>query len=215
MNQGEDGFSFHPLPRIAQASPAHGVVLADFNADGLTDICLAQNFYHAQSEIGPLAGGLGQLLSNQGGGQFYPVPAKASGLSVWQDARSLSVTDLNNDGWPDLFFGVNDGEIAAFENGGSRLNHMLNVHLQGSQGNPTAIGAHVTLTLPNGARQSAEVYAGGGYLSQNTSTLTFGMGAIPDGGKIAVRWPNGKTSNTMVAPGQNMVRLVQDQFPKE
>ena len=215
MNQGKDGFSFHPLPRIAQTAPAHGVVLVDFNADGLTDICLAQNFYHAQPEIGPLAGGVGQLLSNQGGGQFDPIPAKVSGLSVWQDARSLSVTDLNDDGWPDLFFGVNDGEIAAFENAGSHLNHMLNVHLQGPQGNPTAIGAYVTFTLWDGTRQSAEIYAGGGYLSQNTSTLTFGMGAIPAGGRIAVRWPNGRTSNTVVAPGQNMVSLVQGEFPKE
>ena len=215
MNQGKDGFSFHPLPRIAQTAPAHGVILVDFNADGLTDICLAQNFYHAQPEIGPLAGGVGQLLSNQGGGQFDPIPAKVSGLSVWQDARSLSVTDLNDDGWPDLFFGVNDGEIAAFENAGSHLNHMLNVHLQGSQGNPTAIGAYVTFTLWDGTRQSAEIYAGGGYLSQNTSTLTFGMGAIPAGGRIAVRWPDGRTSNTVVAPGQNMVSLVQGEFPKE
>ena len=143
INQAEGKFSFHPLPRIAQAAPVYGVILVDFNADGLTDICLAQNFYHAQPEIGPLAGGLGQLLSNQGGGQFDPVPAKVSGLSVWQDARSLSVTDLNDDGWPDLFFGVNDGEIAAFENAGSHLNHMLNVHVQGPQGNPTAIGAYI------------------------------------------------------------------------
>ena len=215
MNQGKDGFSFHPLPRIAQTAPAHGVVLVDFNADGLTDICLAQNFYHAQPEIGPLAGGVGQLLSNQGGGQFDPIPAKVSGLSVWQDARSLSVTDLNDDGWPDLFFGVNDGEIAAFENAGSHLNHMLNVHLQGPQGNPTAIGAYVTFTLWDGTRQSAEIYAGGGYLSQNTSTLTFGMGAIPAGGRIAVKWPDGRISNAEVAPGQNTVSLVQGEFPKE
>jgi len=92
---------------------------------------------------------------------------------------------------------------------------MLNVHVQGPQGNPTAIGAYVTFTLWDGTRQSAEIYAGGGYLSQNTSTLTFGMGAIPAGGRIAVKWPDGRISNAEVAPGQNTVSLVQGEFPKE
>ena len=93
--------------------------------------------------------------------------------------------------------GVNDGEVLAFENRGSSTNRVLTVKLAGKPGNPTAVGSRVTLRLANGSRQTREIYAGGGYLSQSSSTLVFGLGsagAVGTVGELEVRWPDGKVS---------------------
>ena len=78
--------------------------------------------------------------------------------------------------------GVDDDDGAGF----------VAVRLAGRPGNPTGVGALVTAVDESGWKQTAEVYAGSGYLSQSSSTLFFGTG----GGlrEIRVRWPDGRTS---------------------
>jgi hypothetical protein len=68
------------------------------------------------------------------------------------------------------------------------------VRLKGKPGNPTAVGARVTLVRSDGVRQTAEVSAGGGYLSQQSPTLGFGLGPAARAESIEVRWPDGKSS---------------------
>jgi hypothetical protein len=76
---------------------------------------------------------------------------------------------------------------------------MAAVRLRGGPGNPTAIGARVTVLGEDGRSQTAEVYAGGGYLSQSTSVLHFGLG---DGKRATakIRWPDGHTSTHELTP---------------
>ena len=45
MNDGGGRFTFSPLPRLAQASPACGIAVIDSNGDGNLDLFLAQNFF--------------------------------------------------------------------------------------------------------------------------------------------------------------------------
>ena len=191
LNDGAGHFQFRPLPRLAQAAPGFGVVLTDIDGDGVPDLYLAQNFFSPQPETGRMDGGLSLLLRGNGDGTFTPIPPKRSGLLVPGDAKSLVVTDLNGDGWPDFVVGVNDGEPMAFENRGASKNRVVNVRLAGRPGNPTAIGARVTLTRTDGQTQTVEAYAGGGYLSQSSAVLTFGLGETNQVKAIRVRWPNG------------------------
>jgi uncharacterized protein with beta-barrel porin domain len=102
------------------------------------------------------------------------------------------VTDLNGDQRPDFVVSVNNGEVLAFENQ-TNAGNTLAVRLSDAPGNPTAIGARVTVEISNGARQTAEVTAGGGYLSQNGSELFFGLGESQVQ-QIIVRWPDGTSS---------------------
>jgi hypothetical protein len=191
LNDGHGHFSFRPLPRLAQAAPVFGVALSDVNADGNLDLCLVHNFYGPQPETGRMDGGVGLLLLGSGDGSFEPVWPKESGLVVPGDAKSLSMTDFNGDGWPDLVVGVNNAEMLAFENTGYPNRRWLTVRLLGLPGNPTGIGARVTVQLEGGARRTAEVYAGGGYLSQSSSQLFFGLAATGAVERVEVRWPDG------------------------
>ena len=104
------------------------------------------------------------------------------------------MVDLNDDGWADFVVGVNNGEVLAFENRASSTNRVLTVRLAGQPGNPTAVGARVTLRLANGSSQTREIYAGGGYLSQSSSALAFGLRPEESARELEVRWPDGKVS---------------------
>ena len=71
-------------------------------------------------------------------------------------------------------------------------------------GNPHAVGAAVTVVYAGATQQTAEVYAGSGYLSQSAPTLFFGRG---DAMEIRVRWPGGGTTVHPVDPYTAQVTL--------
>jgi hypothetical protein len=204
LNDGTARFEFRPLPRIAQVAPAFGVAVEDVDADGHPDIYLVQNFYSPAPETGRMDGGLSLLLKGDGKGSFTPVWPDASGLVVPGDAKSLTVADLNDDHRPDFVVGVNNGEVLAFENQSNKGSALV-LRLSGAPGNPTAIGARVTVHMSNGMKQTADVAAGGGYLSQNGRELFFGLGES-QAKQIAVRWPDG-TTTVGAAPGTSRVEI--------
>jgi hypothetical protein len=190
----EASFEFVPLPRIAQISPAFGVVATEVNGDGHPDLYLAQNFYTPQWETGRMDGGVSQLLFGNGDGTFRPVPPSESGLVVPGDAKSLTTADVDGDGEVDFLVGVNASELAVWQQA-KPTGGTVGVRLRGKAGNPTAIGARVSLVLTDGMRQTAEVQAGGGYLSQSSPTLWFGTGRNYSIARIDVTWPDGTKSS--------------------
>ncbi len=209
MSQPDGSYRFEPLPRLAQVSPFQGLAAGDFDGDGHADIFAVQNSYASIPSVGRFDSGLGQLLSGDGkGGWTLRGPAE-SGLLVRGDAKALCVLDLDRDGWPDFIVSRNNSTTLAFRNGGVAGRHSFGIKLKGAPGNPTAIGARITVALANGSSQSSEVQAGSGYFSQSTAECFFGW---PDGNpprKITVRWPNGATSVTDVPAEPGLITLTQ------
>jgi enediyne biosynthesis protein E4 len=201
-NDGAGHFTVEPLPILAQVSPAFGVVMTDFNADGFTDVYLVQNSFSPRREIGRWDGGISVLLAGQPNGRLSAVPFAESGLVVPGDAKSAVVTDLNGDARPDVVVGMNDANVLAFENQGVPGSRVAAVRLRGRAGNPTGIGSQVTVIRSDGLRQTAGVEAGGGYLSQQSHTLWFGLGERAQISSIEVRWPDGKTTEHTPQPDE-------------
>lgn len=183
LNDGKAHFTFKPLPRLAQVSPAFGVVAADFTGDGHADIVLAQNFFGPQRETGRMDGGLGLLLTGDGAGNFKAMPAHESGLVVPQDARSLAVADVNADGAPDLVFGINNGPVRAF----NKLADGTSLSVRFKSAKPLA-GTRITLRAGNLPPQTAELSAGGSYLTSGPQELWF---TATGKAEATVRWPDG------------------------
>ena len=143
-----------------------------------------------------MASGLSLLLTGDGKGGLTPRLPPSSGISEPGDAKSLVVSDLNGDSWPDIAFGLNNAPMSVFlAQPATRTGKIINVRLNGKTGNSSAIGARVTLTTAGAKSQTAEVQAGSGYLSQSPSILTFGLAEGAAIKSITVRWPNGRSSS--------------------
>ncbi|TDJ58213.1 MAG: RNA-binding protein [Planctomycetota bacterium] len=195
-------FTWQPLPRLAQASPGFGVAATDFDGDGDTDVYVVQNFFWREPETGHWDGGLSQMMHGDGNGTLVPVSPADSGLVVTGDATAMAVCDIDGDGRPDVSVVRNNDRMLVFRN--RQAGQWLAVRLAGPPGNPHAVGAAVTVVYAGGRRQTAEVYAGSGYLSQSAPTLYYGRG---DAVEIRVRWPGGDTTVHPIDPDISKVTL--------
>jgi hypothetical protein len=201
LSQADGTYRFEPLPRLAQISTIQGLVTGDFDGDGFADIYAVQNSYAPIPAVGRFDGGLSQLLRGDGHGHFTPATPAESGLIVPGDAKAAALLDQDQDGWPDFVVTQNNSTTLAFRNGGVRQRHSLALQLRGPAGNPTAVGARVTVDRADGSTLVAEVYAGSGHYSQSGGTVFVGY---PDGAaprKLHVRWPSGQTTDHDVPPG--------------
>lgn len=204
INDGLAHFTAAPLPQMAQVAPAYGLVTADLDNDGHDDLYMVGNFRGADHETMAYDGGTSYWLRGQGNGTFTVVPALQSGLSVPYEARGLGAADYDGNGWVDIAVAVNNGHPLLFQNNGNTTNSFIRVTLAGPPANPTGVGARIVVTRPDGSNTLREVQAGSGYLSQDDSTLVFGLGANSSA-TVTVLWPNGATTTQNVNAGQTVV----------
>jgi hypothetical protein len=157
--------------------------------------------------VGRYDGGLSALLQGDGRGGFTPVPARESRLVVPGDAKALAVVDLDEDGWPDFLVSRSGATTLAFRNNGVAGGNSLRVILRGPAGNPTGVGARLTLRLRDGSVQVCEVYAGSGCYSQSTAACFFGYRDSNPPVNVHVRWPSGGTSVHLIQAGSTTIEL--------
>ncbi|MEO6004404.1 MAG: FG-GAP-like repeat-containing protein [Opitutus sp.] len=205
LSQTDGTYHFEPWPMAAQIAPAQGIVAADFDGDGNTDIYVVQNMYAPSPVVGRFDGGLSQLLRGDGHGHFVAVPSSETGLIVPGDAKALLIFDLNHDAWPDLLVSRNGGTTLAFRNHGQPDREPFRVTLKGSPGNPTAIGARIEVQFANGATSLAELAAGSGYRSQSSASGFFVSSKDNPPRRIKVRWPLGEvTEHAVSTPSRHL-----------
>jgi hypothetical protein len=194
LSQADGTYRFQPLPHLAQISALQGLVAGDFEGRGRADIVAVENAYAPIRADGRNDGGLGQLLEGDGHGGFRPVPPAESGLIVPGDAKALAVIDLDGDGWPDFVATRNNSTTLAFRNAGAAARHSFGVRLSGPPGNPTGVGARIWVDFADGSSETAEVFAGSGYLSQSSPEAFFGYPDAAPPRQVRVRWPGGTMS---------------------
>ena len=208
LSQADGSWRFSALPRLAQLAPIHGLVAGDFDGDGCADLMAIGNSYAPTTETGRFDGGLGWLLRGDGHGAFTPVPSAESGFIVPGDARALAVTDLNQDGWPDLLATRNNDRALVFLNQPGAGRQSFAVILRGAPGNPTAVGTQLALTLADGSTQTAELAAGSGYFSQSGARLFFGYPEKFPPVSLRIRWPDGRlTEQKFPTPPAKLLRI--------
>ena len=209
LSQPDGSYVFSPLPRMAQISPFQGLAAGYFEADGHADIYAVQNSYAPIPLVGRFDGGLSEFLQGDGHGHFTPLPLNETGLVVPGDAKALAVLDLGKDPLPTFVVSRNNSTSMVFRNRSSFARIPLCVRLRGLPGNPTAVGARVTLSLSDGTSETCEVTAGSGYYSQSSAACFFGYDLAQTASRIHVRWPSGQESDYPVDRDQNRVTYIQ------
>jgi hypothetical protein len=207
LSQPDGTYRFEPLPRIAQISPLQGMVAGDFCGDGHAGIYAVQNSFEPVTVIGRFDGGLSQLLRGDGRGHLSPVAPVKSGLVVPGDAKALALLDISQDGWPGFLVTRNDSTTLAFRNAGVAGHRPLRIQLRGAPGNPTAVGARITVEFADGSAETSEVYAGSGYYSQSSSACYFGYPEANPPRRILVRWPSGQSTEHPFTAGSTTLTL--------
>jgi enediyne biosynthesis protein E4 len=208
-----------------------GAQFVDLNNDGTLDLYLTngnvsldhtRNYWYDFSKV---AGGNTTIISdaknwppmegrslsgyqqkrvwiNDGAGKFVDV-AQAVGVSDTYDGRSAAVADLWNRGVMDIVVANQRGPLLIYKNTVAPENKWLELELEGTQSNRSAIGAQVTVFW-RGQRQVQEVSGGSGFCAQNQRRLHFGLGNGSEIEKVTVRWPSGKRQ-TIDKPAVNQI----------
>ncbi|HZU36310.1 MAG TPA: CRTAC1 family protein [Gemmataceae bacterium] len=135
------------------------------------------------------------------GGKFIEV-AQAVGVTDTYDGRSVALVDLLNRGVLDVVVANQKGPLLVYKNTVKPGHEWIQVELEGTRSNRSAIGAQVRLYW-NGQQQLQEVSGGDGYASQNMRRLHFGLGENPHLEKAVIQWPSGQEQTlTDLKPGQ-------------
>lgn len=189
LNRGGH-FDRQDLPVEAQFAPSIGVAVADFDGDGAEDIFLTQNFFAMRWEDQRLDAGRGLLLKGDNRGRFKAVEGQESGIKIYGDQRAAALADFDHDRRVDIVVTQNAASTFLYRNQKARPS--LCVRLHGPPNNPAAAGAVLRLRYPTGHGPARAIHLGGGYWSQDSTTVILGRREPPSG--LEILWPGGARS---------------------
>ncbi len=138
---------------------------------------------------------------NRGDGTFGDI-SFTSGLDLDADGRAFVPLDLDGDGDLDLVVKNRNGvQLRAFRNDlRPEASRHLTIRLEGRRSNRDGVGSRVEV-LTDRRTLTREIASGGGYLSQRSRVVRFGLPEGETVQRLTVRWPGGKVQQ-LAAPGQ-------------
>lgn len=148
-----------------------GTTFLDYDNDGFLDIYCVND-----SNFSPLP----NLLYRNRGDLSFELVSEGTVLESMNGGYGTIANDFNNDGQLDLFVcnaGTNEAN-ELFLNEEENDHHYLKVRLRSAiESNTHYIGARLRLTTNEGMVLTREINAGMGFVSQNSTTVHFGLGA--------------------------------------
>jgi hypothetical protein len=112
INNGNGNFTIQRLPAFTQFSCVNAISCVDINHDGFTDLVTAGNKYDFLPQYERLDASFGNVLMNDGKGNFNCVDCKRSGLQVQGQVKDIAqiksgaknyILFLRNDDYPVMY----------------------------------------------------------------------------------------------------------------
>ena len=197
-NKGNGVFEEASGPANLETFWPWGIATGDFDGDGFEDIYIPSGMGY------PWGYWPNRLMMNNGDGTFtersreegVEPPAKGTELDEFvqgkpliRSSRAAAVADFDGDGRLDIVVNNFNDAPYYFRNNSPRKNYMA-FRLQGTRSNRDAIGAVVRVHV-GGQVMTRQVSTAGGYLSQSSRTVHFGLGDRSTVDKVEIRWPSG------------------------
>jgi len=146
------------------------------------------------------------LMRNNGDGTFTEVPSHYGLIPGWGIYPGIAVADYDNDGKLD-YYGASASALAdtLYHNETSNSNHWIELKLVGNQSNKSAIGATVDMFSNANERQLRQIAGNGGFYSQSSFIMHFGLGSSLSVDSLIIKWPSGITQHiTNLAADQKL-----------
>lgn len=179
--------------RIGTLYVGFGCVAADFNMDGLTDLCISNGHVVHHPRKSPVRQNPLMLVQQPGATFLAAVPAGTDYFQSVHRGRGLATGDLNRDGLPDLAFSPMEERAELLINRTTRELKSLSIRLIGIQSDRSGVGSRVTVQSGEYSRMQ-QVVGGGSYLSTSDLELFF---AVPheETVTVTVEWLSGVTDS--------------------
>lgn len=201
--RNEGNFKFTDVAKetkVADFEFSWGAIFEDFNLDGRQDLVVAENYVdfppHQLFKL-PC-----RFLLQRPNGTFAAVEEQA-GVVNKNYAITPLTSDFNKDGYPDLLYSNLNGTIKAFINNGGDHNFIAFRFPE----NAEYVGSHITLNLGENQLLSDVYVIGEGLGSDQSSTVTFGLGKEKKPQSALIILPTGEEIK-LENPAMNQVHLV-------
>ncbi len=185
-----------------------GVIAADFDNDGWTDIFMVNGHLTPEIDTAKSDATYRQpklLYRNLRDGRFEDVTlVSGRDIAGLHSSRGAAAADLYNDGRLAVVVNELHERPSLLAPEAPAPNHWIGIQLIGTKSNRDGLGARVE--IESGAlRQMDEVRSGGSYLSQSDLRLHFGLGAATRADRVTVRWPSGTVDTVRGIPADRHV----------
>ncbi|WP_156115596.1 FG-GAP-like repeat-containing protein [Psychroserpens sp. Hel_I_66] len=185
VNNGNETFSdYAQITGCEHGGFTWGAVFLDADNDTDLDLYVSSSLYNIPS-INT------SVMFERIDEDSFQIPSNAGFLNDQKQSYCNAIGDFNNDGLSDIIVtNANNQNVDLWQNLNDANNNWLKIKLEGTQSNRDGVGSKIELSADNYI-QYKQTHNGEGYMSQNSTSILFGLNTATIIDYLKIDWPSG------------------------